>query len=1018
MTIKAPLLFCFSFGIASLSLSTGADFNRDVRPILSDKCFACHGFDEKERKADLRLDTKEGAFADLGGYAALVPGDLKNSEVWLRITTDDRDDLMPPPRFHKPLTGKEKELIREWIEEGAEYKTHWSYAPLQRKDYPEGPALIDAIIEAGLKKNGLPFSPRADPVTLTRRLHFDLLGLPPGPEVVDRMTAAGPDHSAYEKLVDELLASPAFGERLAVYWLDLVRFADTIGYHSDNYMEVSAYRDYVINAFNRNLPYDQFATEQIAGDLLPGSTIEQKVASGYNRLLQTTEEGGAQAEEYKVIYAADRVRNFSGVWLGSTMGCAQCHDHKYDPFSMRDFYSMAAFFADVKEKPNGRRQPNLKLPNPDEKKRIAELKKRLPETKVENVLKRDAALRQKVEAAQLEWEKKTLAMLSGSEGAEKMWKVAKFDKLASSGGQKFAILDDGSALASGRNPPSDDYSAEITGTGRVTAFRLEAFRHDTLTRKSLARGNGNFVLSEVRIKHGDKAVPMARAFADYEQSSWPISAALDNKNQTGWAVDGHTDKTGDRAAVFVFQSPVDLGAKGTLKVELIHRSAHPQHHIGRFRLSLTDSLSPSLPGRSGLPAEIESILTKSPPARSAGEQAKLKNHYQTISPLLTATIREHDKVKEELAKIEKDVQTMLVSESLDKPRMTRILNRGDWLDKTGEVVEPALPAFLPRDAELPENRRGTRLDLARWVTGDSNPLTSRAFVNRVWMLFFGEGISRDVDDLGGQGTPPTHPELLNQLAIRFREGGWDVKALIKDIVMSRTYQQVSTETPELAEKDPGNQLWSRQGRWRIEAEFVRDTALRLSGLLVDAVGGKSVKPYQPAGFWQHLNFPKRSWQPGNGDDLYRRGVYTFRCRSFPHPALVSFDAGSREECASRRSRSNIPQQALVLLNDPQFVEAARAFGERIAREKGDLKTKIRFAWKTAVSRDPSEEEIAVIVELYQNQLKKYNKEAALAGDFLAVGESKRDEKIPPAEAAAWTQTARAILNAYEVISRN
>ena len=1005
--IAALILLPFATGFS-------ADFNRDIRPILSDKCFACHGFDEQERKADLRLDTKEGAFADLGGYAAVVPGKIEESELWLRIISDDSDEIMPPPKAHKNLTKTEIALIKEWIENGAEYKTHWSHAPLEKKEIT-GRSVVDHFIKKRLAAEDLTLSPRADKITLARRVYLDLLGLPPTPAEVDAFVK-DTSADAFEKLVDRLLADSAFGERMAVYWLDLVRFADTIGYHSDNLMEVSAYREYVISAFNKNLPYDQFTIEQLAGDLLPNPTLDQKIASGYNRLLQTTEEGGAQAEEYKVIHAADRVRNVSAVWLASTIGCAQCHDHKYDPFSTRDFYTLAAFFADVKEKPIGKRVPNLKLPSEEEKAKIAGLKKQLGESEIDRVVERDAALKEKIRVARAEWEKKILTQLEG----EKIWKPIKPNSAKSTGGQKLTIHADRAVLASGENPNKANYTVELTGSGRVTAIRLEALKHQSLAKGRLSRANGNFILSGFAASHKGKPLKIARAAADYEQPSWPIAASLDGKDNTGWAVDGHTDKVGDREAMFILDKPVDLGQSGKLTVELSHQTAHPKHNIGRFRLSLTDSPNPEIRGKADLPLKLVAALRKDPAKRSDSEKKELKNHFRTRTQLLAEALKNYNKIKAEIAATEKGIRTMLVSEPLPTPRMTRILNRGDWLDKKGEVVEPALPAFLPRDADLPKDRRGTRLDLAKWIMAESNPLTARAFVNRIWMLMFGEGISRDVEDLGGQGKPPTHPELLDQLAIYFRESGWDVKNLIKTIVMSEAYRQTSVATTELVKRDPTNLWFGRQGRWRIDAEFVRDTALSLGGLLVKKEGGKSVKPYQPAGYWQHLNFPKRKWVSGKGDELYRRGLYTFRCRTFPHPAMVSFDASSREECTPKRSRSNIPQQALTLLNDPGFVEAARKFGERIARVGGDSDSdsKIQFAWREATSRNPAAREVEVLKELYAAQLTKFSNREADAKALASIGEAPIGEDIPLPVLAAWTQVARAILNAYETTSRN
>ncbi|MFK5924910.1 MAG: DUF1553 domain-containing protein, partial [Verrucomicrobiota bacterium] len=598
------------------------------------------------------------------------------------------------------------------------------------------------------------------------------------------------------------------------------------------------------------------------------------------------------------------------------------------------------------------------------------------------------------------------------------WTVADPVKVVSSGRQTLSKQDDLSVLVSGKNPAKDNYKITLKGKGRVRAIRLEALTHGSLTNKSSSRANGNFVLTNFIVKQGGKAVLIVSAKADYEQDSWPIANTLDGKKHTGWAIDGHK-KSKDHVAIFVLKQPLDLGESGELIVELQHQSSHAKHNIGRFRLSLTDSKTPALSGGISLPPELM-VALKQPVDQLDGKQKKaLTGYYQGIAPLLEDARKQMAGWQKELENVEGGVQTLLVSEALAEPRMTRILNRGSWLDKEGEIVQPAVPAFLPMDKgdAVTAGQRATRLDLAEWIMGESNPLTSRTFANRMWKLFFGSGISRDLTDLGGQGKPPTHPELLNWLAVDFRENGWDIKHLVKTILMSKTYRQVSTVTAELAKIDPDNQLWGRQGRWRIEAEFVRDSALTMAGLLVKQQGGRSVKPLQPAGYWQNLNFPKRKWEAGQGADLHRRGLYTFWCRSFPHPAMAAFDAPSREECTAERPRSNIPQQALVLLNDPVFVEAARAFGARIEQQGGDsLEAKLKWAWLSATARQPTSEELAVLSELYQQQKARYSADQAAAKGLLGLA----DRPVDPAvigEAAAWTSVARTIFNAYEVTSR-
>jgi len=763
-------------------------YNRDIRPILADNCFACHGNDKAKRKADLRLDQEAGALAERHGIRAITPHQPEKSELLRRVQATDESERMPPASFGKKLSARDMELLRKWIAAGARYEPHWSLIPPERPALPEGSAdsPIDRFIDARLRAEGLRRSPRADRRTLLRRLSFDLTGLPPSPDEVDGFLADAAS-DAWEKQVDRLLASPHYGERMAIYWLDLVRYADTIGYHSDNPRDIAPYRDWVINAFNANQPFDQFTIEQLAGDLLPNPSLAQKVASGYNRLLQTTEEGGAQPKEYQAKYLADRVRNFGSVWLGATLGCAECHDHKFDPFSMRDFYSLEAFFADIREAPVGRREPGMLVPTPD---------------------------------------------------------------------QEQALKD---------------------ADARIAAV--------------LAR------LQAPRPEH--------------------VAAALAVRQSTFW-------------------------------------------------------FDPALP----------EFL------------AQQRNKAQLLQ------------------KIPRSLVTVAQA-----PREIRILPRGNWLDDSGEVVQPAVPAVF-QAAPMTQGSRASRLDLARWLVSPQHPLTSRVFVNRVWKLFFGQGLVRSLEDFGVQGEWPSHPELLDWLAVEFRESGWDVKRLVKLMVMSETYQQTSVPTKELRDRDPDNRLLGRQARFRIDAELVRDNALAVSGLLVKRVGGESVKPYQPSGYWDYLNFPRRTWQHDRGDAQYRRGLYTHWQRSFLHPSLLAFDAPSREECTCERPRSNIPQQALVLLNDPSYVEAARVFAERVVREGGPTdEAKLAYAYRRALQRQPLPDEEKILLDLLRRHEAQFQADPKAAGELLKTGEAKPPTDLALHQVAAWTSVTRTLLNLHESINR-
>jgi hypothetical protein len=812
--------------VAAADAAKAVDYSRDVQPILTAHCYACHGPDEGKRKAKLRLDQRASALKK-----AIKPGDAANSPLVERITNTDPEEVMPPPKSKKePLTAAQVETLRRWIDQGAKFDTHWAYVKPVRPPLPpvKNPAWvrnpIDAFVAAGQEAHGLAPAPEADRVTLIRRLSFDLIGLPPTPEEVEAFVN-DPSPDAYEKLVDRLLASKHFGERMADYWLDAVRYADTGGYHSDNHRDVWLFRDYVINAFNANKSFDQFTVEQLAGDLLPDATTEQRIASGYNRLLQTTEEGGAQAKEYTAKYAADRVRNASVVWLASTMGCCECHNHKFDPFTTRDFYSFAAFFADVQEKAVGR-QDQTPIMTPQ------------------------------------------------------------------------------------------------------TAARVKVFDDQlALFRSALAKPSPEL---------------------DALQGAWEQKARAE--------------------------------------------------------------------GGKGLPKPVADALAADPARRTPQQKQALTNHYRGIAPELEAVRKALAEVQGQRDALMKDVPTTLVT-TAGPPRVVRVLPRGNWLDDSGDIVQPAVPAFLAA-LDTP-GRRATRLDLAKWLVSPDNPLTARVFVNRLWKIAFGQGIVRSADDFGIQGSMPSHPQLLDWLAVEFVESGWDVKHMVKLLVMSSAYRQSSVGTKEGRTKDPANVWLARQGRFRLDAEMVRDNALEVSGLLSREVGGPSVKPYQPAGYWSFLNFPTREWQADKGDNAYRRGLYTYWCRTFLHPSLLAFDAPTREECTVDRPRSSTPLQALVLLNDPIYVEAARVFAEHIIKQGGaDTTARLNWAYRRAVSRDVRPEEVKLLTELYRKHLAEFQADRAGAARAVAVGQWPVPKDIDSAELAAWTSVARAILNLHETITRN
>jgi len=729
-------------GGASGQAPAPVDFQREIRPLLADSCFFCHGPDDKHREADLRLDRHDSVLN--GDSAVVVPGQPEASELYRRITSRDPDLVMPPPESGKSLSESQRATIRRWIEQGAPWQDHWAWTPLVRPAVPTPAAdglrsPIDAFVADRLIREGLSPAVPADAATLARRMSFDLLGLPPTREAVEDLQTAGTGglDAAADRLADELLSSPAFGERLAVFWLDLVRYADTVGYHGDQEHHISPYRDYVIRALNANLPFDQFTREQLAGDLLPNPTQEQTIATGYNRLLQTSHEGGVQQREYLAKYSADRVRNFGSVWLGITLQCAECHDHKFDPLSQKDFYRLAACFADIDD-------------------------------------------------------------LQSFKGAD--------------------------ANPTRREPERDVTTMLVPGESRRT--------------------------------------------------------------------------------------------------------------------------------------------------------------------MITVAIT---------------------------PRPIRVLARGDWLDDSGEIVEPGVPALFPQVAGP---GRMSRLDLANWLMSHDNPLAARVMVNRLWKLFHGRGLSSRLDDVGAQGEPPSHPELLDWLAVEFRTSGWDIKHIVRLMVTSRTYRQSSLETPEQRVHDPQNRWLARQARFRLDAEFVRDNVLSVSDLLVLRLGGRSVRPYQPAGYYDFLNFPRRGYQEDKGDSQYRRGVYIHWQRAYLHPMLKAFDAPSREECTCERLPSNTPMSALVLLNDPTFVEAARAFAQRVLREGGDTTSaRLLWAWRSALSRTPSDRELQTLEALLSREQVRFAAAPTEASALLAIGQSAAVEPSP-VELAAWTSVARVLFNLNEFSMRN
>lgn len=973
-------------------------YNRDIRPILAENCFACHGPDKAAREAKLRLDLRESAIKK----EAIVPGDPKKSELIYLINTDDEEDIMPPPESHKTLTAEQKKLLAEWIKQGAEYEPHWAYIKPVRPAVPAMGAKhpIDNFILAGLKAQGLDLSPSAEPNILARRLSFDLTGLPP-------VTTDVSD-------VDALLSSPHFGERMAIYWLDLARYADTAGYHSDKERDVTPYRDYVINAFNSNKPYDKFIIEQLAGDLLENPTTEHYVATSFNRVNQISGEGGIQDAEYIAKYYAERVRTTSVAFLGSTMGCSECHDHKFDPFTTKDFYSMEAFFADIYEKGayngDGRYNAGANIANyPGFKLSQWGPTMSVPDMGNEEVLARLASEKKALQAQMKVSSPELKAAFS-------VWTKELRAKIGTSQSQDVAMLEDDEFDLGGVQTVTENV---YSGTIARRQKSAELVQHIVNTSsKPVTMAAGDTLFAWVWLDPADPPKQIMLQFnaggGDWNHRAWWGGDHIPYGKGSNKADHHHAGKLpalGKWTRIEVPAAKVGLPAGkkvmqlaftqfgGTVLWDLAGR------HTSEAGAALT-----------GMPGPVRKVFEKSKRTSLTEEEKKIAfDHYLTIAPVFAPIRAKIAKLETQGQSAKGGARTTLVTLSA-QPREIRLLPRGNWMDRTGEVLQPAVPEFLSTSRKSGSERL-TRLDLAQWIASRDNPLTARAFTNRMWALFFGYGLSRDLQDLGNQGQWPSHPELLDWLSVEFMDSGWDVKHLVKLIVSSKTYQQSSNVSASLMESDPYNLLYTHQNPRRLPAEFVRDNALAVSGLINLQLGGPSARPYQPAGYYSQLNFPKRSYKQHNDANQYRRGLYMHWQRSFLHPMLAAFDAPAREECSASRETSNTPLQALDLLNDPTFVEAARVFAQELMTAHADPAERLDAAFQQLLSRAPSTDEVALLARLYKKQLARYLAKPADAKLLLGIGLSPAVASLDPAELAATTAVTRALLNLHETITR-
>jgi mono/diheme cytochrome c family protein len=1005
-------------GLASLPAAQAApdepvSFNRDVRPILSENCFQCHGHDPSSREADLRLDLQEGLFADLDGIPLIAPGNPADSELYFRISTDDPEERMPHADSGLSLTQEQIDTIERWIAEGAQWEGHWAYqapqAPLvpQPSDSEWGRNTVDDFLLAGIEARAWQPSADADPRTLLRRLSQDLTGLPPTPKELTDFLAL-PLDQAVEQAIERLLASPHYAERMSVHWLDLVRYADTVGYHGDQDRSMSPYRDYVLRAFDQNKAFDEFVIEQLAGDLLPEPTLEQRVASGFNRLNQITAEGGAQDKEYLAIYAADRVRTTSTVFLGSTLACAQCHDHKFDPFTAKDFYSFAAFFADIEERgvfnganSDGNWGPRVEVATAAEQAAILGHENKLAEL--------DLGLQTmtpELAGALQDWEHDLRARLP-VQPEEFAWVDDVLVKAGTtSGGWNF--VEAGEVV-----PFSGEKVRKQSGKGIVQHFFHNAER-------TLRIGGGDTFYAYVWLAPGE--APSTLMLQINVEGSWEHRAywGEDKINFGGLGVDtpghrriGELPQAGEWARLEVEAS--SLGLKPGM---LVNGMAFTQFDgLAYWDRSGLYAQNP-LHSFEGVDTSLQEVLAIDPSERTSEQVESLHTSFLALSPALDSVRAERDAVEQQLATVRAGVATSLVAKA-SMPRVMRVLPRGNWMDDSGPEVLPAVPAFLPQPASVGQNRL-TRLDLAQWLVNPENPLTARVFVNRVWSLFFGRGLVKTLGDFGAQGDWPDQLELLDWLALEFVASGWDVKQLVRTMVRSRAYRQASQSAGPQA-IDPQNEAFARQERFRLDAEFVRDHALAVSGLLSTEFGGVSAKPYQPAGFWRELNFPIREWQHDANQQGLRRGLYTYWCRTFLHPSLAAFDAATREECSVERVRSNTPQQALVLLNDPTYIEAARGLALRMLTEAGpSAEARLQRGFQLALQREPSVEERELLLDLLDRAPGAEAIGLLETGDHARLDGSGAPQGSPAlnrAEVARWTTVARVLLNLHEFITR-
>ena len=1013
-----PLLFLLATPVASAEDADAINFPRDIRPILSENCFQCHGPDARARKGELRLDIADEALGH--DPPVLVAGQPDNSVVWKRISSQDPDIRMPPPGSNRQLSDRQRELIRRWIAEGAEFGDHWSLVPPVRQQPPVlntvlGANAIDAFILARLKTAGLPMSPMANRRTLLRRLTFDLVGLPPTEHEL-AMFLADTAPGSWNRAIDRLLNSPRFGEHMAWNWLVASRYADTNGYQGDGTRVMWPWREWVISAFNDNLPFNRFTIDQLAGDLVPGTTPEQLVATGFNRNHPLNGEGGRIAEENRVEYVLDRTDTTATVWMALTLACAKCHDHKFDPLSQKEYYRFSAYFNSLDESGRVDRRGNA---NP-----VARVTTRAQQTRlhrIDSLIDQQRAILDRP-LDSLAIQRRAWIARTRQQVADKMlpgWHTLRPTTAKSKAGALLKLQPDHSLLVSGKMAAVDDYEVQASvPPGPITGFRLEALTHRSLGFQGPGR-KSNFVLTHFSVTvHQAGAKPHNLPFADvvaaHSEESWKVMGAIDPSPTTGWGVwDGVHETAQDRQAVFRLKETMDITRGSTLVFRLKQQSRFKEHLLGRFRISFTGVPQPGLATATVPPADILELVGKPADTLNAGHQKRLAEFHRATTDQSRNAHRQHSIQRAARQRLESGMIESMVMRDRKTPRTTYVLNLARYdQPRDNDKLAHGIPAALPA---LPKGAPANRLAMARWLVEPGHPLTARVAVNRLWQTFFGTGLVKTSEDFGSQGDPPSHPELLDWLATEYIRTGWDTKRMIRLLVTSATYRQSSSVTPGQLEADPYNRLLGRGPRHRLPAHVIRDQALAVSGLLVETIGGQSVKPYQPPGLWADFSFGKIRYAADSGAKLYRRSLYTFWRRSLGPPNM--FDEGTRDVCHVTPQRTNTPLHALTLLNDVAFAESARVLAERILASPGDDASRLGRAFSLVLSRPPSPEELSLITSSLNRARRHYRAHPKDAGAFGTVGRHAPGAGLDPIQVAAFGAVASVLLNSDEAITR-